>query len=67
MLSKILQFIWAFTACFALYISGKNYLEYKVINHHVLVPIFISLFCVYLFFNIKKQRKNAEERKNKNK
>lgn len=65
MVSKIIQFIWVFTACLALYISIKNYFEYGNFNHHVLVPFFISLFCVYLFFNIKKQIKNAEERKNK--
>lgn len=66
MISKILQIIWAFTAGLAFYISIKNYYEYKIFNHHVLVPFFLGLFCVYLFFNIWKQIKKSKERKNKN-
>jgi len=65
MLSKIIQIVWAFTAVLSFFISTKNYIAYKNFDHRVIVPFFIGLFCVYLFFNIKRQIKNIEKRKSK--
>lgn len=62
MVSKIIKYVWLFTALFALFIAVKNYMELKNFSHHVLVPFFLSVFAVYLFLKINKQIKD----KNKN-
>jgi hypothetical protein len=54
-LIKILQAIWIFTAIFAFGLGIYNYTEIQKIDSPVYVPFIIFIFCVILFFNLKRQ------------
>lgn len=65
-LIKLLQVVWVFTAVFAFGLGIYNYIEIQKIDSPVYVPLIISVFCVILFFNLKRQAAISDKIKNKN-
>jgi hypothetical protein len=57
MFTKILQYIWAFTALLSLGFSIYKFVTIQQITHDVYFPFFISIFCGVLFLNLRSQNR----------
>tara|TARA_Y100000385_G_scaffold154404_1_gene160147 strand:- start:677 stop:892 length:216 start_codon:yes stop_codon:yes gene_type:complete len=55
--TKILQYIWGFTATVSLVFSIVNLAQLHAFTHEVYFPLFISIACSVLFLNLRSQNR----------
>lgn len=67
MFTKILQYIWAFTAILSLGFSVFKFFQIQAVTHHVYFPFFISIFCGILFLNLRSQNRFMDKMKDEEK
>jgi hypothetical protein len=62
---KVLQFSWVLTALISFGIAVFNLVEGKTFTQAVVMPFFVGILCLILFFAMKEQEKSKGKSEDK--